>query len=144
MPRMPREYPAHPIPAVGVVVVNDHQVLLVQRGREPGLGRWTIPGGAIEVGETIHEAARREMREECGIEIEPGRLLQAFETITRDDAGRVRFHYVILDLLAAYVSGELAHADDVSGARWFGADELESVDVMPAAAKLVREVLAQL
>src|SRR6266849_6247732 len=86
--RMPREYPAYPIPSVGVVVVKNNKVLLVQRGNEPSRGRWTIPGGVIEVGETIHEAARRELREECSIEIEPGRVLALYEPIIRDSAGR--------------------------------------------------------
>jgi ADP-ribose pyrophosphatase len=138
---MSREYPTYPIPAVGIVVVHDQRVLLVQRGREPAYGRWTIPGGVIEVGETLHEAARREIREECGIEVETGRVLHVYEPIVRDGAGRVRFHYVIIDVLARYVSGEVQPADDALDARWVGVDELEALNVMSEAAQLIREVL---
>jgi ADP-ribose pyrophosphatase len=138
---MSREYPAYPIPAVGIVVVRDQRVLLVQRGREPAYGRWTIPGGVIEVGETLHDAARREMREECDIVVEPSRVLQVYEPIVRDAEGRVRFHYVIIDVLARYVSGDVRHADDALDARWVGADELEALNVMNDAAQLIREVL---
>ncbi len=138
---MSREYPAYPIPAIGVVVVKEDKVLLVQRGREPARGRWTIPGGVIEVGETIDEAARRELREECAIEIAPGRLLQAFEWITRDADGRPRFHYLILDVLGTYVSGDVQSGDDVMGARWFDLADLQAFDVMDSAAALVRRVL---
>ena len=138
---MPREYPAYPIPSVGVVVVKNNKVLLVQRGNEPSRGRWTIPGGVIEVGETIHEAARRELREECSIEIEPGRVLALYEPIIRDSAGRIRFHYLIVDVLGTHVSGEVAHADDALDARWIGLDDLPALDVVEDAAQLVREVL---
>jgi ADP-ribose pyrophosphatase len=138
---MPREYPTHPIPAVGILVVHNQRVLLVQRGREPAYGRWTIPGGVIEVGETLHDAARREMREECGVVVEPSRVLQVYEPIVRDDDGRVRFHYVIIDVLARYVSGEVQHADDALDARWVRVDELEALNVMSEAAQLIREVL---
>ena|SRR5438105_2209852 len=139
---VPREYPEFPIPSVGVLVVNDGRALLVQRGQEPSAGRWTIPGGVIEVGETIHEAARRELREECGIEVAIGRPLQTFEVILRDDEARVRYHYIIFDLLGAYVSGELTHADDILDSRWLSVEDLPQFDVLPDVAKLVHEVLA--
>ncbi|MCA1554931.1 MAG: NUDIX hydrolase [Chloroflexi bacterium] len=144
---MPREYPEFPIPSVGVLVVHDGRALLVQRGNEPSRGRWTIPGGVVEVGETIHEAGKRELREECGIEVEIVRPLQLFEVITRDpstgsgQAGRVRFHYIIHDMLGTYVGGELMHAADAMDARWFSIDDLSAFDVLPDVAALVREVL---
>src|SRR5512142_1769733 len=123
---MAREYPQFPIPAVGVVVVRDGKALLIRRGNEPARGRWSIPGGVIETGELLHEAARRELREECGIEIEVGPMLQIFESITRDADGRVRFHYVILDLLGHQTGGELKAGGDVLEARYVGADELDA------------------
>ncbi len=140
---MPRAHPEFPIPSVGVLVVKDGAALLVKRGNEPSRGRWTIPGGVIEVGETIHEAGRRELREECGIEIEIIRPLQIFEIITRADDGRVRFHYIIHDLLGGYVSGHVAPAADALAARWFNADDLAAFDVLPDVAALVREVLGR-
>ena len=138
---MPREYPEFPIPSVGVLVVHEGRALLVQRGQEPSLGRWTIPGGVIEVGETIREAGRRELREECGIEVEVGEPLETFEVVRRDEDGRVRFHYIIFDLLGTYRGGELTHADDVSDARWFSLADLPHFDVLPDVARLVRQVL---
>ena len=138
---MAREYPQFPIPSVGVVVVRDGKALLIRRGNEPARGRWSIPGGVIETGELLHEAARRELREECGIEIEVGPMLQIFESITRDADGRVRFHYVILDLLGHQTGGEVSAGGDVLEARYIGADELDALDVLPDAAKLVRQVL---
>jgi ADP-ribose pyrophosphatase YjhB (NUDIX family) len=140
---MPREYPEYPIPSVGVVVVRDHQALLIRRGNEPARGRWSIPGGVIETGELLHDAARRELREECGIEIEVGPMLQIFESVTRDPEGRVRFHYIILDLLGRHASGEVTPGGDVLDASYVSADELDALDVLPDAAKLVREVLAR-
>ena len=139
---MAREYPEFPIPSVGVVVVRDGKALLIRRGNEPARGRWSIPGGVIEMGELLHEAARRELREECGIEIEVGPMLQIFESITRDAEGRVRFHYMILDLLGHQTGGEVRAGGDVLEARYVGADELDALDVLPDAAKLVREVLS--
>ncbi|MEP7200788.1 MAG: NUDIX hydrolase, partial [Chloroflexota bacterium] len=127
----------------GVLVVKDGKALLIRRGNEPARGRWSIPGGVIEPGELIHEAARRELREECGIEIEVGPMLQIFESLTRDAADRIRFHYIILDLLGAYVSGEVRFGGDVDDARYVGVDELDALDVLPDVAKLVREVLAR-
>src|SRR5438105_11978744 len=138
---VPREYPEFPIPSVGVLVVKDRRALLVQRGQEPSAGRWTIPGGVIEAGETIHEAGRRELLEECGIDVEVGRHLQTFEVIVRDDHERVRYHYIIFDLLGSYRSGELTHADDIVDSRWFALDDLPHFDVIPDVAILVRRVL---
>jgi len=139
---MPREYPEFPIASVGVIVVERGKVLLVQRGKEPSRGRWTIPGGVVELGETVHEAAKRELMEECGIEVEIGRLIAAFDSIVRDADGRVRFHYVILDMLGARTGGEVRAGGDVMDARWVGVDDLQSLDVLPGAANLARQVLA--
>ena len=103
---MSREYPSHPRVGVAAVVLRDNQVLLVQRGREPGKGSWGLPGGMLELGETLAEGARREVMEECGVEIEVGPLVAVFEPIQRDEDGRLRFHYVVVDYLARYLSGE--------------------------------------
>ena len=103
---MSREYPSHPRVGVAAVVLRDNQVLLVQRGREPGKGSWGLPGGMLELGETLAEGACREVMEECGVEIEVGPLVAVFEPMQRDEDGRLRFHYVVVDYLARYVSGE--------------------------------------
>src|SRR5438132_1215075 len=128
---MPREFPDFPIPSVGVLVVRDAKALLIRRGSEPARGRWSIPGGVVETGELIQDAARREVREECGIEIEVGPMLQIYESITRDAAERVRFHYIILDMLGRHASGEVVFGGDVLEARYISADELDALDVLP-------------
>lgn len=141
---MNREYPEAPIVAVGVVVKRGREVLLVRRLNEPSRGRWSLPGGAVELGETLQEAARREVREECGLQVEPGEVLAVVDNIVRDEAGRIRFHYVLVDLLAEYVGGELAAASDIGDARWVRAEELAELDVTEKARELVREVLRPL
>jgi len=137
---MPREYPEFPIASVGVVIVKDNKVLLAQRGKDPARGRWTIPGGVIEVGETVHEAGKREIMEECNIQVEIGPLYKTYDSIVRDAEGRVRFHYVILDVLGTHTGGEVRAGSDISDTRWIGADELGTLDVLPAVAELVRDV----
>lgn len=136
---MAREYPEHPIVGVAAVVVRDDQVLLVQRGREPGKGLWGVPGGVLELGEAVVDGVRREVREECGIEIEVGPLLGVFEPRQRDDAGRLRYHYVVLDYLARYVSGELRAADDADDARWVALDALESLPMLAETRAMIRQ-----
>lgn len=121
-----REYPSRPICGVGVVVRRDDEVLLIQRGNPPRRGDWSIPGGVVELGETLREAARREIREECGIEIAVGDLLDAFEILQRDDAGRLQYHYIILDFAAMYVSGDVRAASDVLDARWVAVRDLDA------------------
>lgn len=122
---MSREYPSHPRVGVAAVVLRENQVLLVQRGREPGKGSWGLPGGMLELGETLAEGARREVMEECGVEIEVGPLVAVFEPVQRDEDGRLRFHYVVVDYLARYVSGEPRPDDDADDARWVDLDALE-------------------
>ncbi len=136
---MAREYPEYPIVGVAAVVVRAGQVLLVQRGREPGKGLWGVPGGVLELGETVIDGVRREVREECGIEIEVGPLLGVFEPQQRDDAGRLRYHYVVLDYLARYVSGKLRAADDADDARWVALDALESLPMLAETRAMIRK-----
>lgn len=120
---MIREYPDRPIVAVGGIVVRDGRVLLVQRGREPSTGRWTIPGGAVLVGERLQEAVVRELREECGIEVEVGSVVEVLDRVVRDAAGRVQFHYVIVDYLARWVAGEPRAGSDAAAVRWLTQEE---------------------
>lgn len=133
---MSREYPSRPIIAVGAAVCRDGRVLIVQRGREPSKGVWTIPGGAVDLAETMREAAAREVREECAIEIEIGDVVGTLDNIVRDSSGRVRFHYAIVDLAARYVSGELCPNDELMDAAWVWPDEFDAYHV-PAKARQV-------
>jgi len=114
---MQREYPLSPLVGVGAVIVQEARVLLVQRGREPMKGRWTIPGGLIEIGESLLEAVVRETREETGLEVEPIELVELLDRIHREE-GRVRYHYVIADYLCRVTGGTLAAADDAAAVRW--------------------------
>ena len=100
------EYPETPLVGVGVVVIlNGERVLLIQRANEPGRGIWAIPGGAVELGETLEQAALREVREECGLDVELGPLVDFYDLIVPDHQGRIRFHYVLLDFVARYRGG---------------------------------------
>jgi ADP-ribose pyrophosphatase len=134
-----REYPARPIPGVGVVVRKDDLVLLIQRGKNPGYGMWGLPGGTIELGENVRDAAAREVREECGIEIALGEVVDAVDIVLRDDAGRARYHYVVVDFSARYVSGEVRAGDDVLDARWVARADVLKFDVP----KMTRQVIAK-
>ena len=138
---MSREYPEHPIVGVAAVVLRAGQVLLVQRGREPAKGLWGLPGGMLELGETVAEGVRREVWEECGVEIEVGPLVGVFEPMQRDDAGRLRYHYVVLDYLARYVGGELQAADDADDARWVSPAELERLPMLVETREMIKRAL---
>ena len=138
---MRREYPDGPVVGVGLVVRNGGRVLLVQRGKEPGRGRWSIPGGAVEAGETLREAARREVAEECGIDVQVGDLAGVFETIIPGEAGRTRYHYVMIDFHADYLSGDVRPGSDVMEAMWASRDDLDTRDVTEKARELLVKVL---
>jgi ADP-ribose pyrophosphatase YjhB (NUDIX family) len=114
---MEREYPQTPLVGIGAVTVHEGRVLLVRRGTEPLKGHWTLPGGMLEVGETMAEGVVREVREETGLEVEPIELVEILDRIHRD-GGRVRYHYVIADFLCRVTGGELRAASDADAVRW--------------------------
>ena len=122
-----REYPQAPMVGVGAVVIDGDHVLLIRRGQEPMKGQWSLPGGALEVGETLLDGVRREVLEETGLEVEPVALIEVLDRIVRDEDGRVRFHYVLVDYLCRVTGGELCCATDAVDARWASRDELDSV-----------------
>ena len=131
-------YPRHPLVAVGAVVFNNNRVLLVRRGQAPSEGLWAIPGGSVKIGETLQKAAEREILEETGIRIRAGEPIYTFDVIERDTDGEIRFHYVIVDLAADYVSGEPSAGDDASEARWVSAHEVHELEVSPPALNLLK------
>ena len=137
------EYPDMPRVAVGAVVIRGGRVLLVRRGKPPARGLWAIPGGSVRLGETLQQAAEREIREETGVTVRAGAPVLTFESIRRDAHGRVRFHYVIVDLAAAWVSGEPVPSDDADDARWFSAAEVAAEpDMVPKTRELLQTLLA--
>ena len=111
-----REYPGRPLVGIGIVVIKPSAVLLVRRGRPPGMGEWSLPGGAQELGERAEEAARRELLEETGLQVGPLHLAANVDSIHRDEAGRVRWHYTILDFAALWQGGEPRAQGDVTDA----------------------------
>jgi ADP-ribose pyrophosphatase YjhB (NUDIX family) len=121
-----RRYPDAPRIGVGVVIFNDvQQVLLVQRAKPPRAGQWSIPGGMLDLGEKLPDAARREVREECSIEIELGDVAAIYEPIFLDNDGRVEYHYVLIDYWAKHRSGEVRAGDDAAAVAWV---ELSAID----------------
>jgi 8-oxo-dGTP diphosphatase len=126
---MNREYPELPFVGVGSIIIEHDRVLLVKRVHPPIQGQWSIPGGVLELGEFVSEAAKREVREETGLEVEPGELLGVFDRVLRDSDKRVQYHYVLIDLLCKYVGGELLAASDAAEVRWFTLEELPELSL---------------
>lgn len=126
---MAREFPEAPLAGVGAVVVESGRVLLVRRGHEPLKGRWSLPGGLVELGEGLEEAVRREVQEETGLLVEPVELVEVVDRIHRED-GRVRYHYVIADYLCRVTGGEVKAASDADEARWVERSEWSSRDIL--------------
>jgi len=126
-----REYPTQPIVGVGAVIVHKGKLVLVKRGVEPGKGRWSIPGGAMELGETVRETAIREAKEECGLDIElvGDRPMDAIDNMVPGEKGRLKYHYILLQFLARPKGGTLKPTSDVTEARWVPLGEVEKYDL---------------
>ncbi|MCS7198063.1 MAG: NUDIX hydrolase [Candidatus Bipolaricaulota bacterium] len=139
-----REYPAHPIVGVSVLVFKDNKILLVRRKREPLKGQWSLPGGVVELGETVRDAAQREVREECHVEIEIIKTLDVLDRIFHDPDGRVQYHYILVALLARYKSGEL-HADsDIEAATWADVRTLADYELLLDHQELIERAVQEL
>ena len=126
---MKREFPELPLVGVGAIIIEGDRVLLVKRAHPPIQGQWSIPGGVLEVGEMVREAAVREAREETGLIVEPGELLGVYDRILRDPEKRVQYHYVLIDFLCRATRGELQAATDASEVRWFTRKELPALNL---------------
>jgi 8-oxo-dGTP diphosphatase len=135
---MKREYPECPLVGVGAVIAERDRVVLVKRGRAPLLSQWSIPGGLLEVGETLRQGAEREALEETALVVRATKLLGVFERIVPDDEKRVRYHYILIDFLCERISGEIKAAGDAAEAQWFLKDELSSVSLPHDTAEVIR------
>ncbi len=131
------EFPRRPVPAVGAIVFRGDEVLLVKRGSEPNRGLWSVPGGALETGETVEEAAVRETVEETGVAVRPLRVFEVRDYI-ESAGGRVRWHYVLIDVLCEYVRGEPFPASDAANARLIPLREIGDYEITPTALEVIR------
>ena len=137
---MAHEFPTAPVVGVGAVVVRDGKALIVKRAHEPRKGEWSLPGGRVELGESLEDATRREIKEETGLDVEVGPLVEVFDRVHHLD-GRVRYHFVIVDYLCVAQAGEARAGDDAEDVAWVSADELETYGVNPHAAAVIRKGL---
>ena len=140
---MERLYPARPWVGVGVIVVRDERVLLVQRGRDPGRGLWALPGGMVDLGETMRQAAAREALEETGLHVEVGDVYWVADAIVRDEDGRVKYHNAIVDFLATAADGEPVCADDAMDVRWVGPGDVEALALTPSMWPLIEKLFGR-
>lgn len=136
-----RKYPDRPYVGVGAVIVADGKVLIVKRKYDPLAGQWSIPGGAVELGETLEDSIAREMLEETGLEIAVGPVIEVFDRITRDEDGGVRYHFVLVDYLCWPVGGELRAGSDVADARFVDPSALEEYQLTAKAADVIARAL---
>jgi ADP-ribose pyrophosphatase YjhB (NUDIX family) len=134
---MKREYPDQPLVGVGSIIVEDGCVALIKRGHPPLLGEWSIPGGLLELSETVRQAAAREAQEETGLIVEAMELLGVFDRIVRDREGRTLYHYVLVDFLCRRVSGQLKSAGDADDARWFTREEVAGLPLPKDTAQVI-------
>jgi 8-oxo-dGTP diphosphatase len=132
-----REYPDRPLVGIGTVMLRPGAVLLVRRGRPPAQGQWSIPGGAQDLGETAEAAARRELREETGLDAGPMTLIANVDSIHPDADGRIRYHYTILDFATAWRHGDPVAGDDVTDVRFFGFEELAALELWSEALRVI-------
>ncbi len=135
-----RLYPEKPIVGVGVLIRDGERYLLIRRASEPDAGLWSIPGGLVEVGERAAEAAAREALEETGLEVEIVDVLGVVDKIMRDEEGRVKYHFVIVDYVATPTGGSLKPSSDALDARWVKADELPRYELSPTLVELLKRV----
>jgi 8-oxo-dGTP diphosphatase len=135
---MKREYPRHPIVGVGGIVIRGNRLLLIRRGREPLKGEWSIPGGMLELGESLKDGVKREILEETGLKVRPLEALAVLDRIQKNGE-RVQYHYVIIDYVCRATGGRLKAGSDVLDARWVAREELPSYQINPKAAAVIAD-----
>ncbi len=135
-----RIYPSAPLVGVGAVAIKNGKILLVKRAFDPGAGKWSIPGGLVEVGEKLSEACSRETEEETGIKVDILELINVFDMIDRDNEGKVRYHYVLVDFLAKPVGGEERKSEEVTEIAWIDYQQAKQMDLTKTARKALEEL----
>lgn len=138
-----RSYPPRPVVGVGALILDGDSILLVRRGKEPLRGCWSLPGGAVETGERLADALRREVREETGLEVEVLRLFEVLERILPDDAGAPRHHYVLLDYLCRVTGGALCAGDDAMDVRWIRRADLGQYEITPGTQAVIEKAFRE-
>jgi ADP-ribose pyrophosphatase YjhB (NUDIX family) len=122
-------YPDQPIVGIGAVIINEGKIALIKRGNEPSKGKWTIPGGLVELGETLKQSVIRETKEETGLDVENPRLIDAVSNVDLDEKGKVKYHYVIIDYLVHVKNGTAKASSDAEELRWVPFEEVEDYDL---------------
>ena len=140
---MQREHPQQPLVGVGAVIVENGRVVLIKRGKPPLLGEWSIPGGMLELGETVRQGAEREALEETGLVVRATKLLGVFDRVVPDEQGRILYHYVLVDFLCEKIAGELRAGADAAEARWFSQEEVPQLNLAEDTARVVQSALAK-
>jgi mutator protein MutT len=140
--RPSRQYPGQPIVGVGAVIVENGRVVLVKRRFEPLAGQWSLPGGRLELGETLEAGLAREMQEETGLDVEVGPVVDVFDRILLDPERKVRYHYVLIDYLCRPVGGSLSHGSDVDAAEFADPGALEPYRLTPKATSVIEKAMA--
>ena len=135
---MQREYPDRPLVGVGAIIVENGRVALIMRGKAPLLGEWSIPGGMLELGETLRQGAEREALEETGLAVRATELLGVFDRVVPDGKGKTLYHYVLVDFLCEPVSGELRASGDAAEAKWFTSLEVNALNLPEDTAAVIR------
>src|SRR3954471_15234685 len=135
---MQREYPQQPLVGVGAIIVQDGRVLLIKRAKAPLLGEWSIPGGMLELGESLRQGAEREALEETGLVVRATDLLGVFDRIVPDETKRTLYHYVLIDFLCERISGDVIAGGDASDARWFRENEVEGLSLPEETRKVIQ------
>ncbi len=138
---MAREYPSQPVVGVGAVVVRDGRALIIRRAHEPRKGEWSLPGGLLDLGESLFDAVRREVKEETGLDVNPGPIIETFDRVHRDPDGRIRFHFVIVDFVCEAPVGDAVAGSDAEAVAWVSAGELDAYGVNAHAAAVIRKGL---
>lgn len=136
-----REYPVAPLVGVGAIIVTGARVALVRRGSPPSQGEWSIPGGLVNVGETLRDAVIREAREETGLQVEPLSLVELLDRIFFDDQGRVQYHYVLADYLCLVQGGVLKAGSDATNARWVDPRELREMNIAAVTKEIILKAM---